>query len=116
MANRLSILIESRVQDGLEKREFELSETTFTLDFNIKLDEKGNPNSLVRTVPEKRYLTYLIERTIYENDIFPPLPDDFPVFYLTGVLQVKCRFEPTGRYKRLYFEEPLDSLRDIDSK
>ena len=115
VADKLSSLIDNTVRDGLDRREFELSETTFTLDFNIRIDEKGKPVSLTRTVPEKRYLTYLIERTIYENNIFPPLPDDFPVFYLTGVMSVKCRFKPTGRYKRLYFEEPLDSLRDIDS-
>ena len=113
-AERLAYAIESRVLEGLPRREFVRDSTAVTLAFRFRVDSRGDLAHFARLVPRHRYLTYLIRRTVRETYLFDPLPEDFPLFYFDGTVTVTCLFRPTGRYKRFYFEQPLDSLVNVD--
>ncbi|MBN2290646.1 MAG: hypothetical protein JXQ83_15025, partial [Candidatus Glassbacteria bacterium] len=113
-AERLALAVESRVIEGLPRREFVRDSSTTTLDFRFRVNEDGSLLHFSQLRPRKRYLSYLVRRTVSETNLFDPLPDDFPLFYLDCTVFVSCRFRPTGRYKRLYFQEPLDSLEKVD--
>jgi len=113
-AERLAYAIESRVLEGLPRREFVRDSTAVTLAFRFRVDSRGDLVHFARLAPRRRYLTYLIRRTVRETYMFDPLPEDFPLFYFDGTVTVTCFFRPTGRYKRFYFEQPLDSLVNVD--
>ncbi|MFC1613988.1 hypothetical protein ACFL5K_01685 [Gemmatimonadota bacterium] len=113
-AGRLASAIERRVTKGLPMREFVRDSVASTLEFRFRVDSRGRLVQFNRLVPRMRYLTYLIRRTAAESYIFDYLPEDFPLFYFDGTVTVSCMFTPTGRYKRFYFEEPLDSLSRLD--
>ena len=98
---------------GVPRREFRTDSTSATLFFRFRIDNEGNLKRFSQLTPSYRYISYLIQRTAREIIPFRPLPRDFPRFYFDGNMIFLCRFVPTGRYKRLYFEEPLDSLQEI---
>ena len=110
---RFARAIENRVREGVPRREFRTDSTSATLLFRFRIDNEGNLKRFSQLTPSYRYISYLIQRTAREIIPFKPLPQDFPRFYFDGNMIFHCRFAPTGRYKRLYFEEPLDSLQEI---
>ncbi len=113
LAERLATAIDSRVNEGFPRREFTLDSLTTTLEFRFRIDIQGKLRRFAPLLPRYRYLAYLIERTARELGSFDPLPDDLPLFYFDGTMRFNCRMKPTGMYKRLYFEEPLDTLEII---
>ena len=113
LAERLATAIDSRVNEGFPRREFTLDSLTTTLEFRFRIDIQGKLRRFAPLLPRHRYLAYLIERTARELGSFDPLPDDLPLFYFDGTMRFNCRMKPTGMYKRLYFEEPLDTLEII---
>ncbi|MEA2062543.1 MAG: hypothetical protein U9P14_02490, partial [Gemmatimonadota bacterium] len=113
-AERLATAIESRVMEGLSRREFLRDSSATSLSFRFRVDSQGTIRHFNREAPRYRYLTYLVQSTAGQTYLFDPLPGDFPLFYFDGILTVHCQFEPTGFYKRIYFEEPLDSLENIN--
>ena len=113
-AERLVSAIDYRVTEGLPRREFVRDSVAATLTFRFRVDGRGRLVHFDQLVPRKRYLTYLVRRTVRESYIFDRLPEDFPLYYFDGVMTVNCLFRPTGRYKRFYFQEPIDSLEHVD--
>lgn len=105
-----------RVREGLPRREFELSEETVRLKYFFRLDLDGNFRRFAPLSPEHRYHSYLIRRTARDIPSPPPLPASFQGFVFDGELTFELGFNPTGRYKRYYFEEPIDSLELPDIK
>ncbi len=114
LAGQLAERIEARVREGLPRREFVTDTTGARLTFRFRLDGEGRLKSFYQLKPSHRYLAYLVERTARELPDFPPPPAEFPLFYLDGNLVLELAFQPTGRYKRFYFEEPLDSLLPLE--
>ena len=112
LAGRLATAIDSRVNEGFPRREFTLDSLTTTLEFRLRIDTQGRLSHFAPLSPRHRYLAYLIQRTTRELGSFDPLPEDFPLFYFDGTIRFNCRMKPTGMYKRLYFEEPLDTLEE----
>ncbi len=110
---RLATAIDSRVNEGFPRREFTLDSLATTLEFRFRIDIQGRLRRFAPLLPKHRYLAYLIQRTARELGAFDPLPDDLPLFYFDGTMRFNCRMKPTGMYKRLYFEEPLDTLQKI---
>jgi len=114
VAQRFAALIESRVREGIPRREFWTDTTSATLSFLFRIDNSGHLKRFVELTPEYRYLAYLIQRTAQRISPFDSLPENFPYFYFDGTITFHCDFLPAGRYKRLYFEEPLDTLEKIE--
>jgi|GEM_PF-5340625 len=110
---RLATAIDSRVNEGFPRREFTLDSLATTLEFRFRIDIQGRLHRFAPLSPRHRYLAYLIQRTARGLGAFDPLPDEFPLFYFDGTMRFNCRMKPTGMYKRLYFEEPLDTLEKI---
>ena len=110
---RLATAIDSRVNEGFPRREFTLDSLATTLEFRFRIDIQGRLRRFAPLLPRHRYLAYLIQRTARELGAFDPLPDDLPLFYFDGTMRFNCRMKPSGMYKRLYFEEPLDTLEKI---
>ena len=110
---RLATAIDSRVNEGFPRREFTLDSLATTLEFRFRIDIQGRLRRFAPLLPKHRYLAYLIQRTARELGAFDPLPDDLPLFYFDGTMRFNCRMKPSGMYKRLYFEEPLDTLEKI---
>ena len=115
LAGRLATAIDSRVNEGFPRREFTLDSLTTVLTFRFRIDNEGRLRRFVPLSPRQRYLAYLIQRAARELVSFDPLPEEFPLFYFDGTMRFNCRMKPTGRYKRLYFEEPLDTLEETTS-
>ena len=115
LAGRLATAIDSRVNEGFPRREFTMDSLATVLVFRFRIDNEGRLRRFVPLSPRQRYLAYLIQRAARELGSFEPLPEEFPLFHFDGTMRFNCRMKPTGRYKRLYFEEPLDSLEEITS-
>jgi len=113
IAERFAAAISDRVREGIPRREFIITKDSTVLDFLFRIDEKGNLKRFYQLVPRHRYLAYLIRRTAREIAPLRPLPADFPFFYFNGTITFRCSFKPTRWYKKLYFEEPLDSLEEV---
>jgi len=109
LARRMAEAIDSRVNEGFPRREFTLDSLATAIEFRFRIDTQGRLRHFAPLRPRHRYLAYLIRRTARELAPFDPLPEEFPLFYFDGTISFKCRMKPTGRYKRLYFEEPLDA-------
>jgi hypothetical protein len=102
--------ISSRVNQGIESNEFEPTTAATVLSFGIRIDSNGELGHFTPISPQNRYHIYLIRRTAERVQPFRPTPRELPVFYFDGVVTFECRFQPTRWYKKLYFEQPIDSL------
>ncbi len=102
--------IQSRVSQGIESREFVADTAAAVLVFNIRIGQNGELKHFSPITPKGRYHAYLIRRTARRVQPFRATPRALPVFYFDGTITFECRFQPTRWYKKLYFEQPLDSL------
>lgn len=103
--------IQSRVSRGIENREFVADTAVTVLVFNIRIGQNGELKHFSPITPKGRYHAYLIRRTARRVQPFRATPRALPVFYFDGTITFECRFQPTRWYKKLYFEQPLDSLK-----
>lgn len=103
--------IENRVSEGIDSREFEESTETTVLTFAFRIGQNGELIRFSPLKPDNRYHAYLIRRTAGKVAPFRPLPGSFPLFYFDGLITFECGFTPTRWYKKLYFEQPIDTLK-----
>ncbi|MBW7998064.1 MAG: hypothetical protein FVQ81_16145 [Candidatus Glassbacteria bacterium] len=102
--------MERRVIEGIDSREFEEDSSGKVIEFIFVIAQDGSLRHFSPLTPQNRYHQYLIRKTVEKVAPFRPLPRSFPLFYFKGTIAFECRFLPTRWYKKLYFEQPLDSL------